>query len=91
MRYTLPKGKHNRSFLANLFPVANSRAPMTAILRAGSNTKTIDIPPDSSGVSVSFDIGSADEIEIVTDSASAISYPCGIEWCNAIIVEDQTP
>jgi hypothetical protein len=64
---------------------------MTAILRAGSNTKTIDIPPDSSGVSVSFDVGAAYEIEIVTDSTGAISYPCGIEWRNAIIVEQVKP
>ena len=38
-----------------------------------------------------IDIGSADEIEIVTDSAGAISYPCGIEWRNAIIVEQAKP
>ena len=91
MRFKLPAGNHHRRFLANLAAVANSRTPMTAILRAGSNTKTIDIPADSSGVSVIFDIGSADEIEIVTDSAGAISYPSGIEWRNAIIVEDVKP
>jgi hypothetical protein len=91
MRFKLPAGNSNRRFLANLASVANSRTPMTAILRAGSNTKTIDIPADSSGVSVSFDIGSADEIEIVTDSAGTVSYPCGIEWRNAIIVEQAKP
>lgn len=91
MRYTLPKGKQNRRFRANLVPVANSRSPMTALVRAGANSKTITVPPDSAGVEMDFDLGSADEIEIVTDSAGMISYPCGIEWRNAIIVEDQTP
>jgi hypothetical protein len=91
MRFKMPAGSKHKRFLANMTPVANSRSPMTAILRAGSNTKTIDIPPDSSGVSVSFDVGAAYEIEIVTDSTGAISYPCGIEWRNAIIVEQVKP
>lgn len=91
MRYTLPAGKHERLFRANLVPVANSRTSMTAIVRAGANSKTVAVPPDSDGVAMDFDLGSAGEIEIVTDSAGSISYPCGIEWRNAIIVEDQTP
>lgn len=91
MRFTLPKGTHNRRFRANLVPVANSRFPMTALVRAGANSKTVAVPPDSAGVAMDFDLGSANEFEIVTDSAGTISYPCGIEWRNAIIVENQTP
>jgi len=91
MRFTLPKGTNNRRFRANLVPVANSRFPMTALVRAGANSKTVAVPPDSAGVAMDFELGSADEFEIVTDSAGTISYPCGIEWRNAIIVENQTP
>ncbi len=91
MRFSLPIGKSNRRFRATLVPVANSQFPMTAVVRAGANSKTVAVPPDSAGVGIDLDLGSADEIEIVTDSAGTISYPCGIEWRNAMIVEETKP
>lgn len=91
MRFSLPIGKSNRRFRASLVPVANSRFPMTAVVRAGTNSKTVSVPPDSAGVAMDFELGSADEIEIVTDSAGTISYPCGIEWRDAMIVEETKP
>jgi len=88
MRYTLPSGTGGKRFRATLAPVANSRIPMTAQIRAGSINKTFTVPSDSTGVEVDIELGSATQIQIITDSAETISYPCGIEWRNAFIIED---
>ncbi len=87
VRYTLPKAARSRRFRAALFPIANSRTPLTARIRAGSNSKTYTIPADSAGVDVDIDLGQSGVIELTADAPDAISYPCGIEWRNAFIVE----
>jgi hypothetical protein len=89
IRYKLPQAAGARRFLATLAPVANSRVPMTAHIRAGDKKWTYTVPPDTAGVEIDLDLGSAGEIEIVTDCPETISYPCGIEWRNAFIVKDQ--
>ena len=54
---------------------------------AGAKKWTYTVPPNTTGVDIDIDLGTSDEIEIVTDSPDTVSYPCGIEWSNAFIVE----
>jgi hypothetical protein len=87
VRYALPKAARSRRFRATLAPVANSRIPLTAHVRAGNNKKTYTVPPDSAGVDVDIDLGKSGEIEIIVDAPETVSFPCGIEWRNAFLVE----
>lgn len=91
MRYALPKSDQPRRLRAALAPVANNRTPMTAHIRVGNAHKTYTVPPDSPGVQVEVDLGTATSFELVADAASTVSYPCGIEWRNAIVVGGATP
>jgi hypothetical protein len=87
MGYTLPRATQSRRLRAVLAPVANSRIALTAHIRAGGNNKTYTVSPDSAGVDVDIDLGKSSEIEIIVDASETISYPCGIQWRNAFLVE----
>jgi hypothetical protein len=86
VRYDLPKVTSPRHFRGVLAPVPNARQPMQAHVRVGKAVKTYTVQPGGDGVAVDLDLGTATAFELVADATSPLSYPCGIEWRNAIIV-----
>jgi hypothetical protein len=87
VRYDLPKTAAPRRLRGVLAAVSNARVPMTAHVRAGNASKTYTVQPGGDGVAVDLDLGTATSFELVADATSPVSYPCGIEWRNATIVE----
>jgi len=86
VRYALPKAAAPRRLRGVLAPVPNARPPVKAHVRVGNAVKTYTVKPDSDGVPFEVDLGSATSFELVADATSTVSYPCGVEWRNAIIV-----
>jgi hypothetical protein len=70
-----------------LAPIPNARPPMTVDVRVGNAVKTYTVQPGDDGVAVDLDLGTATSFELIAEASSPVSYPCGIEWRNAIIVE----
>ncbi len=87
MRYKLPKSKQTKRFRATLAPVANSRVPMTVRIRTKDKNWTYTVAADSVGVDIDVELGRAAGMDITTDCSGKISYPCGIQWRNAFLVE----
>ena len=90
VRYALPKAAAPRRLRGVLAPVPNARPPMQVHVRLGDAVKTYTVQPGSGGAAVDLDLGTATSFELVADATSGVSYPCGIEWRNAIIVEGAT-
>ncbi|MBT3295670.1 MAG: hypothetical protein HN919_03050 [Verrucomicrobia bacterium] len=86
VRYGLSKSAAPRRLRGVLAPVTNSRATMTAHVRTGATNRTYTVQPGGDGVAVDVDLGTATSFELIADASSPLSYPCGIEWRNAIIV-----
>ena len=69
--------------------MAGSRAKVTVHVRVKEKAWRYDVVPDADAVDVELDLAGADslEIELVDASAQAITFPSGIEWRTALIVE----
>lgn len=96
IRYTLPPSDKPRCLRAVLAPVANSRTIVTAHIRAGDSKWAFTVSADKAdkagevGEVIDLDLGKATEIEITTDASQTVSYPTGIEWRNAFIMEGRS-
>ncbi len=90
-RFTLPEAAAGRRFRGVLAAVDDARVAMTVQIRAGNSSQTYAVEPGGSGVAVDLDLGAATSFDLIVDATSTLSYPCGIEWRNAFIVEVGQP
>jgi hypothetical protein len=88
VRFSLGKSQSNRRFKAILKPVVNCSGSLSVTLRCGSSKKQFTVDPDSKGLAVDFDLKLGQELEMIVDTKQAVSYPNGIEWHKAIIIEE---
>ena len=89
IRFTLPESKNRRRFKSTLKTVANCATTMSVLLRSGNQEKKITVEPDSKGVAVDFALQAGQALEMVINSKNNVSYPSGVEWHGAIIIEDK--
>jgi hypothetical protein len=73
---------------ASLSPLANSRIPVRATVRAGDKEWTLTVAPDAKAIAVDIKLGMATEMDVIVDCGGKISLPCGLDWSNAFITED---
>ena len=88
VNFTLPDSQSSKKFKAILKPVKNCTGEQTITLISGRQTKTFSIPAKSKGIAVDFDLRNGKNLEIKV-SNKTVSYPSGVEWHGAIIIEDK--
>ena len=72
-----------------LKPVANCSTEMTVVLKSGNNQKKYTLEPKSKGLAVDFALAAGQGLEMQVNSKEKVSYPSGVEWHGAIIIEDK--
>lgn len=93
VRYTLAASDQPRRLRAALSSMTSSRAGVTVVVTAGDKTWTQQVTPGSDPIDVDIDLGLAKsiEIEVKVDPSQTITFPSGVVWCNALIVEGASP
>ena len=89
VNFQLAETNSSKRFKSVLKPVANCSTNMTVLLRSGSQEKKLTIEPNSEGIAVDFDLKSGQQLEMVINAENNVSYPSGVEWHGAIIIEDK--
>jgi hypothetical protein len=88
VRFDLPKSQSSRRFRGLLKPVINCSTKIVVVLRSGSSKQEFIVEPDSEGIAIDFDLKMGNDLEMIVETKSAASYPSGIEWHKATIIED---
>lgn len=78
--------QEKRTFRASLAPVPGSRANVIVRIRQGSEKLwEKELESNSDPIAVAVELQDAKDLTIEVDFAGGVAFPCGVDWCDAVV------